>query len=120
MQNITIYYTETTIKIKVFSGCLKMSNFFVRNCTAPRILEVNERNNEKIFQNQLTKREDRKMKKIIILSVVFTFILAGVLYATYKQPDEAENVKAEQVYMNQFPDPMPNVLMVPMSGFTLH
>ena len=120
MQDITIYYTETTIKIKVFSSFLMMTIFFVRNCIAPRILEVNERNNEKIFQNQLTKGEDRKMKKIIILSVVFTFILAGILYATYKQPDEVETVTAEQVYMNQFPDPMPNVLMVPMSGFTLH
>jgi multisubunit Na+/H+ antiporter MnhC subunit len=83
-------------------------------------LEANERNNEKIFQNQLTKKEDRKMKKIIILSVVFTFILVGVLYATYKQPGEAENVKAEQVYMNQFPDPMPQVMMHPMPGFSLH
>ncbi len=59
------------------------------------------------------------MKKIIILSVLVTFILAGVLYATHKQPDEAENVKAEEVYMNQFPDPMPDVLMAPMSGFIL-
>ena len=60
------------------------------------------------------------MKKIIILSVVFTFILAGVLYATYKQPDEAENVKAEQVYMNQFPDPMPNVIPYPMVSFPVY
>jgi flagellar basal body-associated protein FliL len=73
-----------------------------------------------IVRNQLTKREERKMKKIIIISVLVTFILAGVLYATYEQPDEVETVTAEQVYMNQFPDPMPNVLMVPMSGFSVH
>jgi Trk-type K+ transport system membrane component len=97
-----------------------MSNFLVRNCTAPRILEVNERNNEKIFQNQLTKREDRKMKKIIILSVVFTFILAGVLYATYEQPNEVEPVTAEQVYMGQISYEMPDVIPDPMVGFPLY
>ncbi len=48
---------------------------------------------------QLIKREDRKMKKtIIILSVLFTLILAGVLCGTHDQPDEIEIVTAVQVY----------------------
>jgi len=55
---------------------------------------------------QLIKREGRKMKKtIIILSILFTVILAGVLYGTNQQPDEVEIVTAEQVY-DFIPDPM--------------
>lgn len=60
------------------------------------------------------------MKKIIIISALVTFILAGVLYATYEQLDEVETVTAEQVYMNQFPVPMPQVMMGPMPLFSMH
>jgi len=60
------------------------------------------------------------MKKIIIiLSILFTFILVGGLYGTLTQPDEVETVTVEQVYMNQFPDPMPDMILHPMCGFPL-
>jgi hypothetical protein len=59
------------------------------------------------------------MKKIIILGVLLTFILAGVLYATYEQPDEGEPVTAEQVYMGQISYEMPDVNPDPMVGFPL-
>ena len=59
------------------------------------------------------------MKKIIILSVVFTFILVGAIYATHEQPDKVETVTAEQTYMNHFPDPMPDVVLQSTTGFSL-
>ena len=59
------------------------------------------------------------MKKIIILSVLLTFILAGVLYATYEQPNEVEPVTAEQVYMGQISYEMPDVNPDPIVGFPL-
>ena len=60
------------------------------------------------------------MKKIIILSVLLTFILAGVLYATFEQPDEVELVTAEQVCMGQISYEMPDVIPDPMVGFPLY
>ena len=60
------------------------------------------------------------MKKIIILSVLLTVILAGVLYATYEQPVKVETVTAEQVYMGQVSYEMPDVIPDPMVGFPLH
>ena len=51
------------------------------------------------------------MKKIIItLSILLTLILAGVLYGTQDRSDAGETVTLEQVYMNQFPDPMPEII----------
>ena len=60
------------------------------------------------------------MKKIIIISVLVTFILAGVLYATYEQPDELETVTAAQVYMGHVSYEMPDVIPDPMLGFPLY
>ena len=60
------------------------------------------------------------MKKIIIISVLVTFILAGVLYATYEQPDELETVTAAQVYMGHVSHEMPDVIPDPMIGFPLY
>ena len=60
------------------------------------------------------------MKKIIIISVFVTFILAGVLYATYEQPDEVETVTAAQVYMGQVSYEMPDVIPDSMFGFPLY
>jgi len=61
------------------------------------------------------------MKKIIIiLSILFTLVLSGVLYGKNKQPDWVKIVTAEQVYMHQFPDSMPNVMIDPMVGFSLY
>ena len=61
------------------------------------------------------------MKKlIIILSVLFTLMIAGVLYGKNKQPDWVKIVTVEQVYMHQFPDSMSNVIIDPMVGFPLY
>ena len=61
------------------------------------------------------------MKKIIIiLSILFTIILAGGLYGAHLQLSKVETVTAEQVYMNQFPDPMPDVILHPMTGYPLY
>ena len=61
------------------------------------------------------------MKKIIvILSLIFTIIVAGGLYGTVSQLDKEETVSLEQGYMNQFPDPMPDVALVPMTGHPLY
>jgi len=61
------------------------------------------------------------MKKIIILSILFTLSLAGVLYGILLQSDEGETVTAEQVYMHQYPDPILDfVTLVPMTGYPLY
>ena len=58
------------------------------------------------------------MKKlIIVLSVLFTLIFAGVLHGINQQSAEVETV--EQVYMNQFPA-MPEFIIEPMAGFVLY
>jgi len=59
------------------------------------------------------------MKKlIVILSLLFTLILAGILYGKYGQSDEVENVTAEEIYMNPYPA-MPDFIPAPMPGFPL-
>ena len=50
-------------------------------------------------------------KMIIILSVLFTLILTGVLYGTNIRPEKVETVMVEQVYMYQFPDPIPDFML---------
>ncbi len=57
---------------------------------------------------------------IIILSTLLTLILTGVLYGTHGQPEEVEAVRAEQVWMHQFPDQMPNFIPDPMVGYPLY
>ena len=57
----------------------------------------------------------RTMKRIIIiLSISFSLILAGVLYGKLIQPDRVgtiDNMGAELVYMDQFPDPIPDFVI---------
>jgi len=61
------------------------------------------------------------MKKIIIiLSILFTLIVAGVLYGTQDQSDQRKPVTLEQVYMNQYPNPMPDVILNPVTSFVLY
>jgi len=61
------------------------------------------------------------MKKIIIaLSVLLTLSLAGILYGTPDQPDEEGMVTIEEMYMSEFPDQMPDVIVEPMVGFPLY
>lgn len=57
---------------------------------------------------------------IIILSILLTLILTGVLYGIHDQPEEIEAVTAEQVWMHQFPGPMPNFIPLPMVGYPLY
>ena len=54
---------------------------------------------------------------IIILSFLFTLVLAGVIYGKYGQTDEAETVTAEEVY--PYYVPMPDFIPDPMHGFPL-
>jgi len=59
------------------------------------------------------------MKKIVIIfSILFTLVLAGVLYGTQDRSDEGKTVTMEQVYMNQYPNPMPDVIFT-MNSITL-
>jgi hypothetical protein len=54
------------------------------------------------------------MKKlIIILSVLFTLMIAGVLYGKNKQPDWVKIMTVDPcpVYMTQFPDPIPDFVL---------
>ena len=60
------------------------------------------------------------MKKIIIFSMLFTFILAGLLYATYEQPEVVETVMVKQVYMGHVSYEMPEVIPDPMVSFPLY
>ena len=52
-------------------------------------------------------------KTIIILSVLFTLMIAGVLYGKNKQSEWVETMTADpcQVYMTQFPDPIPDFVL---------
>ena len=55
------------------------------------------------------------MKKIIItITVLVAILVAGVLNGMEFKADEVEKVTLEQVYVNQYPDPMPTVI------FTAH
>jgi hypothetical protein len=61
------------------------------------------------------------MKKIIIiLSVLVTLSLAGALYGTQDRSDKGETATVEQVYMNQFPVQIPDVILYPMVGFSVY
>jgi hypothetical protein len=52
------------------------------------------------------------MKKIIIiLSILIVFILVGVLYGINQQTNEVETVTADHIYMDQFPDPIPDFVL---------
>ncbi len=60
------------------------------------------------------------MKKVIIIvSAFLTLLITGAFHGIIQKSEEVETVTTKQIFMNQFPDPMPNVLMVPMSGFIL-
>ena len=61
------------------------------------------------------------MKKLlIIVSLLFTLVISGVLYGEHAQHEEVENVACNQAFMNQFPDPMPEMLLVnPATSFCL-
>ena len=59
------------------------------------------------------------MKKILfILTIFFSLIFAGVLYGTHYHEDTEEPLSPEEVYAAHVPDPMPEVVISPMPGFT--
>ena len=61
------------------------------------------------------------MKKlIIIVSLLFTLILAGVLYGEHAQHEVVGTVAGSQALMNQFPDTVPDISYVnPAISFCL-
>ena len=61
------------------------------------------------------------MKKLlIIVSLLFTLILAGVLYGEHVQHREVENVACNQAFMNQIPHTVPEGLSInPATSFCL-
>jgi hypothetical protein len=65
--------------------------------------------------------EDGKMKKLLVIaSLLFTLILAGVLHGEYAQRKEVENVECKQADMNQFPVTVPDSLSIhPATSFCL-
>ena len=60
------------------------------------------------------------MKKIIILSILFTLSMAGVLYGLLLQPDELETVTGKQVYVDQSPYQISEFIVDPAPGFPLY
>ena len=56
------------------------------------------------------------MKKIVLIFVIlFTIMFASVLYGThYVIIQEANSLSLEQVYTNQYPATMPDVVLDPM------
>jgi len=61
------------------------------------------------------------MKKVIIIvSALLTILLTGAFHGINKKSEEVETVTAKQSYVNQFPDPMPDVIPDPMAGFRVY
>jgi len=56
-------------------------------------------------------------KSIIIVSTFLSLLITGAFHGTYQKSEKIETITAEQISMNQFPDPMPNVILNPMVGF---
>ena len=68
-----------------------------------------------------TYRDDGKMKKaIIIVSAFLTLLITGAFHGINQKSEKIETITAEQAYMNQFPNPMPNVILNPMVGFPIY
>ena len=59
-------------------------------------------------------------KTIIMLSIVFSLSLAGILYGNHSQSDEREAVSLEEAYAAQFPEHLPELVMLPMTGIPLY
>ena len=55
-------------------------------------------------------------KAILILSTLLIMALAGALYGTHTEHHNQECTAAEQVLMNHFPHPMPEMVVDPIVG----
>ena len=61
------------------------------------------------------------MKKLIIIFILlFALSAVGILYGTQDQSEKEEMVTIEQMYMDQPPNQMPDVVMDPMVGFPVY
>ena len=61
------------------------------------------------------------MKKLIIVSVLLLALsIVGILYGTQDQSEKEEMVTIEQMYMDQSPNQMPDVVLDPMVGFPVY
>ena len=59
-------------------------------------------------------------KTAIILSIVCTILVAGVLYGNHGEPPDERTICLEEVYTAPFPENMPDVVIDPMTGFTIY
>ena len=62
------------------------------------------------------------MKKIVLIFVIlFTIMFASVLYGTHQQiMQEGNPLSLDQVYNNQYPGTMPDVVIDPMVTVALY
>ena len=59
-------------------------------------------------------------KAIIIVSAFLTLLITGTFHGINKKSEEVETVTATQVYMNQLPVQIPDVIPNPMVGFPIY
>ena len=61
------------------------------------------------------------MKRLIVFFILsLALSIAGILYGTQDKAKEKEMVTVEQMYMSEFNDQMPDVVMDPMTDFPLY
>ena len=61
------------------------------------------------------------MKKVIIVvSAFLTLLITGAFHGINKKSEDVETVTAKQVYMNQLPVQIPDVILNPMVGFPIY
>ena len=66
-------------------------------------------------------KEVRTMKKNLLIFVfLLTLFSTGSLYNTLAHLEEVENQIVEEVYIDLFPEQMPEVIMNPVVGFPLY
>ena len=59
-------------------------------------------------------------KMVIILSVFVALSLAGILYGTQDKSEEKEAVSLEEAYTAQLPEQVSEMVVDPMTGFSLY
>ena len=59
-------------------------------------------------------------KAIIIVSAFLILIFTGAFHGINQKSEEVATVTAKQIFMNQFPDPTPDVILEPMVAFPMY
>lgn len=59
-------------------------------------------------------------RTVIILSIFCTVLVAGVLYGNLGEPPDEGTICLEEVYTDPFPENMPDIVIDPMTGFTIY